>query len=353
MNIGGTEKAFLNMLDIIPQEEYEVTLLLLEKTGGYMSMLPEWLNVEGIEDYATMRSEIMDPPLKVAKDYLSKGKVLRAIGLSMTHLVFKLSEDRTLYYRYVLGKKERKEKYDVAIAYCGPFDFLTVYVLYFVNAISKVQWIHFDVSKFHFNTKMCRKLYPKFQKICVVSDEARENLVKLIPEIKGKTKTFLNVVSKEKCHELAKRGNGFSDKYDGIRIVTVGRLSEEKGQDIVPEVASRLKRDGLDCRWYLIGDGKLREKIEERAREFQVKDEIVFLGTQVNPYPFLKDADIYVQTSIHEGYCITLAEARAFDLPIVSTECAGAHEQLDNRDNSYVVKRDAESIYKAIISIER
>lgn len=351
MNIGGTEKAFLNMLDTINPEEYEVTLMLLSKSGGYMSFIPEWVNVECIEGYDTMKQEIMAPPLLIVKEYLKKGKIKRAAGIFFYHCLFKMTDDRTEYYKFVLGKHVNQTPYDIAIAYCGPFDFLTVYVLFFVKALKKIQWIHFDVSKFNFNTKMCKRLYPRFDKICVVSEEARKELVNKVPEIRDKTETYLNVVSKKKCREMAEKGIGYSDNYKGIRIVTVGRLSEEKGQDIIPDVAIQLKRAGIEFRWYLIGDGKLRKEIERKIQEYNLGDKVVLLGTQVNPYPYLKGASLYVQTSIHEGYCITLAEAKAFELPIVSTECAGAHEQLDDCEGCCVVKRDAEQIYEVVKKI--
>ena len=218
----------------------------------------------------------------------------------------------------------------------------------FCTSSEKIQWIHFDVSKFKFNTKICRKLYPKFDQINVVSNEAREQLIKKIPEIAEKTVTRPNVVSREQCRKMAEMGDGFTDDFAGIRIVTVGRLSEEKGQDIIPEVAAQLKKDGFNFRWYLVGDGKLRPTIEQKSEEYAVKENIVFLGTQANPYQFLKDADLYVQTSKHEGFCITLAEAKAFDLPIVSTDCAGAHEQLDGQKYCAVVKRNAAELYTVI-----
>lgn len=353
MNIGGTEKAFLNMADTMPANEYNITLKLLEKKGGFMDLLPSHVNVEVIDGYDRMKAEIMDPPLRVAGHYFKSGKIWDGLAVASTHLWFKLTGDRTPYFRYVLRGKKCKEKYDTAIAYAGPFDFLTVYVLYCVQAKTKVQWIHFDVSKFHFNKKQYKKWYPRFDQICVVSDEARRELVKQIPAIRAKTKTYLNTVSAQKCREMADMGDGFEDQWWGIRIVTVGRLAQEKGQDIVPEIAAKLKSKGLRFRWYLIGDGKLRQVIEESIKKFGVEENVVLLGTKSNPYTYLREADLYVQTSVHEGYCITLAEACVFDLPIVSTEFAGAHEQLDGRENSYIVRRDADSITEAILRLKR
>lgn len=353
MNIGGTEKSFLNLLGTLSPEEYDVTLLLLEATGGFMEYIPSWVHVEVMSGYSAMRKEILEPPLTIVKQYIKAKKIIRAACLAFCHLLFKLTDDRTLYYRYVLkGKARIQEEYDAAIAYAGPFDFLTVYVLYGIQAKENVQWIHFDVSKFHFNTKMCRRLYPRFDQINVVSDEARKALLEKIPEIAPKTKTVLNTVSAEQCRALADMGHGFEDGYTPpcIRVVTVGRLSKEKGQDIIPEVASYLKNRGITFRWYLVGDGKLKPEIEQKCAEYGVSDEVIFLGTTPNPYPYLKQTDLYVQTSVHEGFCITLAEAKVFGLPIISTECAGAHEQLDGIANCHVVRREVPEICDAMLA---
>lgn len=353
MNIGGTEKSLLNLLDTLSPDEYDITLLLLEATGGFMEFIPSWVHIETVSGYSEMKPEIMLPPVSVVKQYLRNHKVWCAIRLFAGHLFFKVTEDRTPYYRIVLEDKHRLNvEYDVAIAYAGPFDFLSVYTLYYIRAKEKVQWIHFDIRKFHFNEKLCRKLYPKFDRINVVSDEARIALLEKIPEIAPKTKTVLNVVSAEQCRALADKGIGFEDvppPPHGIRIVTVGRLSEEKGQDIIPEVASYLKANNVQFRWYLVGDGKIKPEIEEKCMKYGVSNDVVFLGITTNPYQYLKQADIYVQTSVHEGFCITLAEAKVFGLPIISTDCAGAREQLDGISNCHVVQRSVAEIGNAII----
>lgn len=348
MNIGGTEKACLNMLDTLSPDEYDVTLLLLEKSGGYLSYIPDWVNVETVDGYCDMKPEIMNPPLRVIGQHIRSGKLLRAVRLAATHLYFKITRNRTPYYRSVLKNCPLKTGYDIAIAYAGPFDFISTYVAYRVSAREKIQWIHFDVSKFQFNVETVKRLYHRFQKICVVSDEAKRQFLKVMPEMADRTTTYHNVVSVQKCRELAEKGSGFDDLWGKIRIVTLGRLSTEKGQDIIPSIALRLKEKGIPFRWYLIGNGKLRNRIEREIQANNLQSEVIMLGTKPNPYPYLKQADVYVQTSVHEGFCITLAEAKAFDLPIVSTDCAGAHEQLDGRENCCVVERDADTLYQAI-----
>ena len=353
MNVGGTEKAFLNMVEFLPKEKFDVTLLLLEQSGGFLPMVPDHVRIETLPGYDRMKPEIMNPPLKVIRREACEGKIFRAAGLALTHLIFKMTGDRTPYCRWVLKGVRNEEEYDYAVAYCGPFDLISVYVLYCMKARRKIQWIHFDVNKIQFNFVMYRKLFRKFHRICVVSEEARKNLIAVIPEFEPKTKTVRNRISEEGCRRMADIGEGFLDGYEGLRIVTLGRLSAEKGQDIIPYVARILVDRGLEFRWYLIGDGKLRKRIEETSAEVGVADRISFCGTQINPYPFLRQADIFVQASVHEGYGIAIAEAKVFSLPIVSTHCTGVHEQLEGRENSRIVDRKDDEIAEAILEISR
>lgn len=137
---------------------------------------------------------------------------------------------------------------------------------------------------------------------------------------------------------------------DEIIIMTLGRIEKEKGQDIIPEVAQSLKEKGIIFKWYLIGDGTQKKVIEEDVNKRGLSENVIFLGTKSNPYPYLRQADIYVQTSVHEGFCITLAEAKIFDNAIISTDFTGAAEQLNGRKNSYVVKRNKDEIINSFMN---
>lgn len=350
MNIGGTERSFLNLLYTLNPNEYDVTLLLLEKTGGYLEDVPSWVRVLDLDGYQKIKPEIMDPPLAVAKQHMKNGRIRRALGIAINHVLFKLTKDRTAYYRYVLkDTADNPQTYDVAVAYAGPMDFMTSYVLEHVSARKKIQWIHFDVSKFGFNVEFAKRYYPKFDKVYVVSDAAKEQLLNLIPEITDITETRHNVVSKEQCIKEAEKGEGFTDDFTGIRILTVGRLSKEKGQEIIPDVAKKLKEAGYNFRWYLIGSGKTEEEIRRKIDDYRLEENVILLGTIKNPFPYYAQCDLYVQTSLHEGYCISLAEAQAFNKPIVSTDVAGARESLTNKDREMIVEFDENALFDAIV----
>ena len=351
MNVGGTEKAFLNLVDTMSPEEYDVTLLLLRRWGGFLDAVPDWVNVETIERYDILEREMNAPPFAVAKERIKAGKVLRGVCIAALHLWYKLTGNRVPYFRFILWRTQTRWNCDVAIAFAGPQDFISTYVMEHIDAPTKVQWIHFDVRKIFFAVNTARRLYRKFQHVFVVSEEARQALIQKLPEIEDITRTVPNVISARLCRQQAELGESYTDGYTGTRIVTLGRLSAEKGQDIIPEVAAELAAKGLEFRWYLVGDGKLRSIIEEKTEALGVSDRVVLLGTKTNPYPYLKDADLYVQTSYYEGRCVVIDEAKVFGLPIVTTDVAGAREQLDGLENSRIVERNKEKILQAVLQL--
>ena len=348
MNIGGTERSLLNLLYTLDPEEYDVTLLLFENKGGYMEGIPSWVHVRTLEGYQAMKPEIMEPPLAVAVRHFKNGKPGRAAGIALRHLIYKLMGSRTAYYRYVMSStKDSSEKYDTAVAYVGPMDFISLFILEHVKAKKKIQWIHFDVSRIYFDTEYAKRHYPGFDRIYTVSEAVQKQLLQALPEIAGITEIRHNIVSKEQCLKEAERGHGFTDNFDGTRILTVGRLSKEKGQEIIPSIASELKKRGYHFRWYLIGGGKTEHVIIDKITEYKLENDVILLGTIKNPYPYYAQCNIYVQTSLYEGYSMSLLEAQLFNKPIISTNVAGAEDILNKSPQETIVNNEKELV-KAI-----
>ncbi|SHH68371.1 glycosyltransferase [Clostridium grantii] len=349
MNIGGVEKALLNMLSEIPKDKFEVTILMLEEYGGFLDHIPKWVNVQVLESYNNIKEYVNEPPQIVALELLKDKKYIKAFKTLFYHILSKITDNREHYYKYVLRDYDQMEnQYDLAIAYHGPMDFISYFVARKIKAKKKVQWIHFDVTKIHINHKFTRKIYGLFDNIFIVSEKGKDKFLEVFPEFKEKTKTFFNIVSAKLVRDSAGKGVGFTDDFKGTRILTVGRLCTEKGQDLTILVLARLVEDGFNVKWYCVGEGSARKKYEELIDKYNVKDKFVLLGSDPNPYPYMKQCDIYVQSSRHEGYCITLAEARCFDNPIITTNFTGAREQIIHEKTGLIVECNEQQIYSDI-----
>lgn len=337
MNVGGVEKAFLSMLPYIPEDKYEIHLGLLSCKGGFLDDIPKYVKVHHISSYDVYKDIIHNPPLEVIKRMFSRGKYVQGILHFFIYIHFKLTGNRILLYKYILKNEPMFPiQFDLAVAYAGPSQSIDYFVCKKIVAKKKCGWIHFDITKFGIDKGMTRNLYKLYDKIFLVSQTAKEKFDKLFPQFIHQTEVFYNIVSPKHVSDLAIKAPTFKDNYSGKRILTVGRISKEKGHDMAIMALNILKQQGKDIIWYFVGDGNFRPHCESLAKELNIQESVVFLGTEKNPYGYMRDCDIYVQPSRHEGYCITLAEARVFPNPIVATDFVGAKEQLTTRRNGIV-----------------
>lgn len=350
MNIGGTEKALLNMISEMSKEDFDITILMLEKKGGFIEYIPEHVKIDVLSEYKNIKEMIQEPIHISALKYLKKGDILKVLILVYVFLYSKITRENSLLFKYLLKHVPTRDcfTYDTAVAYAGPMDFISYYILKRVKADKKIQWIHFDITKIGFNTRFVSKFYKMFDKIFVVSEEAKAKLINEVPLLKYNTETFNNIVSPSMIFEQSIDSVGFEDNQSDLRILTVGRLSFEKGQDMAIKVLARLKKNGYRVKWYCIGDGKLREEYLELIQRYGLKEDFILLGAIPNPYPYLRQCDIYVQPSRFEGYCITTLEAKCFNKPILSTDVNGVKEQLENGKTGVIVKIDENDIYQGL-----
>lgn len=348
MNVGGTERALLNMIAEMPEEEYDITLLMLEEYGGFLNQIPSRVKINYLTVYPEMKKIINDAPKAVLLEKIKKGAWLKAFSLLFVYLQSKMTDNRRSLYEYILkDTSPLNGEYDIAIAYAGPMDFISYFIAKKVKAKKKLQWIHFDITKIGFNKNFASEVYQSFDKIHSVSHEGKEKLINRLPCLEEKIETYLNVVSPKNIMKAAQT-EGFTDDFKGIRILTIGRLSKEKGQDLIIPVMAQLKTEGFNVKWYCIGGGPAKQEYEELISDYGVEEQFILLGSKANPYPFLKECDIYVQPSRHEGYCISLAEARVFQKPIVCTDFTGAKEQVINEKTGLIVSKTEKNIYEAV-----
>lgn len=352
MNVGGTEKALLNMIDVMPEEQYDITILMLESSGGFLRSIPDGIKVEYVNGYSKMKDILNPPPKIVVKNFLKQWKLFKAFYYLILFLISSISKERSLLFASLLRHYPINQKeYDVAVAYAGPMDFISYFILRKVKAKKRIQWVHFDITKIGFNTDFASKIYPEFDNIYTVSIEAKSKLVSNIPFLEGKTEVFHNLVSSHKVQEQAKDGVGFTDDFNGIRILSVGRLSPEKGHDLAIKAMSKLITKGYNVRWYCIGEGSLKFELNKLIDELNIKQYFKLLGAFSNPYTYMSQCDIYVQPSRYEGYCITILEAKSLFKPIVATNVNGVKEQIKNGETGLIVDINEHSLFEAIKTI--
>lgn len=350
MNLGGTEKSFLNLLKQLPTD-CRVTLLLLEKNGALLCEIPAHVEVLTLKNSDRINEMIRLGNRRFALAELIRGNYVSALLNVINFILLKLKLTSNPFYGITHYLEDDTTAYDYTVAYAGIHDFIAYYALRYTRARKKYLWIHFDVTKVVHNKDFGRKFYSAFDKILVVSRTALSEFTKMFPKTVKSAEAFENTVSVAEVQKLAHEHKGFSDDYSGLRIITLGRLSWEKGQNMIPYIVKKMKDEGLTFKWYLIGDGNLREEITKDIQKLGIQSHLVILGSQLNPYPYIKQCDLMVLTSVYEGYPVAIVEAKAFNKPVVTTNFLSADDLIVNEEDGLITTPTVEGIYSAVKKI--
>ena len=235
MNIGGTEKALLSMISEIPKNKYDMTILLLENRGEFLDHIPKHIKIKCLDEYMILEKYIRKSAKELLIEEIKKRKYIQSLRTLFYYSISRISGDYNIYFNNkIMNRIETLvDEYDVAVSYQGPPSHFSAYLVSKkIKAKKKIQWIHSDVRKLNLDIKTTNKLYKNFDKIFVVSNEAKNNFIKIFPTFKNKTNVIFNIINKELILEESTKKIGFKDKFDGFRILTVGRLSGEKRTSI-------------------------------------------------------------------------------------------------------------------------
>lgn len=334
MSAGGSEKSFLSFAEHIDYEKWDVTLLLAEKKGAFLPLLPPQIKVETMADGEIMQITAANAKKVILRSYVAKNP-LRIFPLAFyaARSVFSKGDKKAyaknrLWLAAMKTMKAHPGECDLAIAYWG--DRTMFYTVDKVCAKKKIAWLHFDYNHPPREDALYEKYFLKCDKVVTVSEEIEKSLAEALPNVADRIVTMENIVDAEQIKRLAEIGKGYADGFSGIRILTVGRICEQKGYDIALPALARLKNDGFSFRWYALGEkgGEYAEKLLRTAAGLGMADDFVMLGTTENPYKYIKECDIYFQPSRHEGKTIAVEEAKILCRPILTTDYRTASEQL-------------------------
>lgn len=352
MVCGGVEKACLTLLSVLTPDRFDVTLLVVHKTGEFLDQVPSWVNIRELALRPEDRREMLVGRRAALRDALRRGKLVR-VCRSLLRRAYCLIGVPEPMWRCVEMDAMLKHvavdtcEYDCVIAYS---DVLLCVVLAseHIRAKRRLAWFHGDFPDAHIRQEFYQRFYRKFDHLFAVSKALADKLNARMPALPHPVEVFPHIIDPAGYAAKAAAGIGFSDGFQGLRILSVGRLSEQKGFDLAVAVHARLIGEGHAIRWYVVGGGHTELDLRRAIAAAGVQDSFVLLGQHTNPYPFFAQCDLYVQPSRYEGYCLTLAEARAFAKPVVCTDFAGAREQIVDGETGLIVPCEAEALYQAV-----
>ncbi|MDH4423930.1 glycosyltransferase [Bacillus cereus] len=349
LNSGGAEKSLVSLFTLFDYQKYEVDLLMFSPTGLYLPLLPQEIN-------------ILDAPVLISNQhngikYLIKNKNFKELYIRIrTSISLRVPYNKKNMHNAQISWKWMSkyidilnEKYDVAIAYSQGIP--TYFVAEKVKADKKICWVNTDYKIAPYNKKIDAKYYEQYDNVVAVSDYNKTIFINEMPSAREKISVIYDIVSPNLIKSMASQDDGFDDGFDGLRILTIGRLVDAKGYDMAIEACYKLKKQGYKLKWYVIGEGNLKSKLENMIKEFHLEETFILLGTFQNPYVFLKQCDVYVQPSRFEGYGLALAEAKVLQKPIVSTNFTVVHNQIKDRENGVIVTMNSDAVYEGIRGI--
>lgn len=351
MNVGGAEKSLVNLLNMIDYQKYDVSLLLLKNQGPLKTQIPVFVKLISLPPRAKALFDIScfsftNVILKIIK-YFSTG--LETILWHHYDVV------RAYRWKHFYGKICEKfyDHFDVAIAFqsgeCTYFAFDKIYAKRYVT------YFHTDIKNIKIAKEIDVNYLNKANLILTISPQCVNSIVSLFPSFKEKTKCLENPSSSDLVKKLA--GEVLPDEYlisnNCLRIVSVGRLIDIKGYDLVVDAAMILREKGFSFNWFIVGEGQERKNLEKRIKLNRVEDCVHLIGLKLNPYPYIKFADLLVQSSRYEGKSVVLDEAKILGKQILVTNYNSAKDQIIDGVNGYICDINAKSIAEGIIKIIR
>ena len=348
MGCGGAEKSLLSLLSLLDYEKYDVTLQMLRRGGMFEQLLPPEVHIRKELDYTTFCSQSMEKQMLSFDFRRIAARVRTSLFLRKNTRMRHPLHDAQAYWKYSGAAFDPlPELYDVAVAWGQGTP--THFVAEKVKAKKKLAWVNADYEKVGHNKEFDRAYYAAFEKIVCVSDKLCQTLRTVFPEYATKMETIYDINNAGMITSMANQPCDLP-RHHNLTLVTVGRLVPQKGYDIAAKAAWLLKNHGVEFHWYIVGDGD-RSAIEKDIARYEIGDCFTLLGAKENPYPYMKAADIYVQTSKFEGYCLTLAEARMLNIPCVTTNFDVVYAQMIDGDNGLVVEMNAEAVADGIIRL--
>ncbi len=355
----GAETALLELLRHFEPTRYEVQLYVLMGQGELVHELPKHVKVlnKRYNDSSVLSKEGKRYLIgRVLWSMVCRGTIFKLLPYLLYHTGAMLKKgkilpDKLLWRVLSEGGERFAEQYDLAVAFLEGGS--AYYAAEHVNADKRAAFIHVDYGRAGYNRKLDKDCYLRFDKVFTVSDEVKASFLKVYPECERRTEVFHNMLNLDAIRSKAMLPGGFFDSFDGARILTVGRLTEQKALEVSIEACSLLKSRGEHVRWYVLGEGNQRSFLEERIRKLHLEEDFWLLGAVDNPYPYMQQARLYVHASRFEGKSIAIQEAQILGKPVLVSDCSGNREQVEPDVDGMMCSLTAEDICDKIQELLR
>lgn len=351
----GGEKSLLNLLSSLDYDRYDVSLQLFKYGCPWDKLIDPRVKILPPLPYC----KFTELPLSRATVYALKkwkwnwlwSRLRYSIALRTTKRLNNPSKAVLFWKHQGRNFAIQQERYDYVIAYAQGIP--TFYVADKFHGQKRLAWINVTYTPDSPYKEFIQTKYEQIDTIVAVSEEIMALEKKQWPTFCDKVKIFRDPINPEMIERLALSSIPITKDAEQLTLVTLGRLAAQKGYDIAIAAAAHLKKRGINFRWLILGGGPLEHSIREDISRHGLESNVYLLGIKPNPYPYLKLADIYVQTSRHEGFGLAIAEARLLNIPVVATRFNTVYMQMVDEKNGLVTDLDGKSVAEGIIRLAK
>ena len=319
---GGAERVLVNLLNNLPSDKYDIELRLISHKGPFLSLLSPNIKLSWVSEVNSLWGRIV-------------AWLLPRLSSRMLH--------HLLIHR----------GYDVEVSFLEGY--ATKIIAGAPVPVRKVAWLHTNlitndwIAPCYRSPTDCLDSYRHFERIICVSNDVKEAFAQKFEDLQSLDVKY-NPIDGMAIRKKAEESSGFPRK-ECFRMVTIGRLVEAKAYGRLVEVMGHLEAEGLNFELLIIGEGPERKILEDKIEQFKLNEKVKLLGFKSNPYPFLRESDLFVCSSITEGYSTAVAEATIIGLPVLTTACTGMRELLEDGQYGIIVENSELGLEKELRNI--
>lgn len=315
---GGAEKVLVDLLKCLDPERYDITVVTV-MGGVHKEKLPEHVHYRQIVKSSSPKMESL----------LSK-------------ICFKLP-------RWLFATLFLPGQYDIEIAYLEgrPVRFMAAKR----TKGAKLAFVHCDLSvkntiaPLYRSQADCLSEFQSFTKVCFVSEQGMEGFEKTVGSLNNGC-VIHNVIDLDQIRTLSVQAPAARFPEKKWKLVTVGRLVREKAFDRLLRIVSVLEKE-YDMELWILGEGQDRPALEQMIEQMQICG-VRLMGYQSNPCAIVRQADLFVCSSVSEGYSTAVTEALTLGVPVITTRCAGMDEILENGKYGVIVENSEEALLRGL-----
>ncbi len=344
MQMGGVARVLNTLMGALPEDKYDIDLLILHKEGMLLEEIPPHVHViEGTPFFKAVDQSL--ELLWEEKDFKGLARKLRLLAYMKSGLIVnRIRKER---------KKMLTKQYDVEVA--AKEGFCTIFTAY-GDSKRKINWVLTDYSVCNYSRNHMPLVKKALEEIDLnVADSEKALIAYETVFHVSNGMTIHNLMDVDRIKQCLSEDDG-SDitGTDGPNVITVARFHPQKSIDRLLIASDEVYQGGNHHTLYLIGGGEEEEKLRAMVKERNM-NHVVFLGYRQNPYADMAKADLYVSSSLYEGFATVISESLIVGTPVLATEVSGVREQITEPEHGWIVENTQEALTegmkKALCSI--